>query len=192
MRSHRTIALISALLAALSAAAPASAPASSLLSGYGGPGSGSQAILGATLLNRSRGGGGSGPGPGSSTGSSRYSEQSFDVESSSTGAVNGKAKTGSGSTAPDRAKARGDGGRAERGAGASGKAEKASAGTAQTYPASSAGAGSEALGLSGTDFLYVLLVLAGLAATGVLTRWLVRATTSGGYPTLKKKHAGPE
>jgi hypothetical protein len=52
---------------ALAAAMPAAAVASSLLSGYGGPGQGNQAILGAALVNGPRGGGGSGSSSGSTT-----------------------------------------------------------------------------------------------------------------------------
>ena len=61
-----------ALLAALVAVAPAAASANSLLSGYGGPGAGNQAILGSALIGGggSAGGGGSSGSSGSSTGSS--------------------------------------------------------------------------------------------------------------------------
>src|SRR3984893_14298799 len=69
MTPHRTIIPIAALLMALSAAMPSAAPAKSLLSGYGGPRPGSQAILGAMLLNGPSGGGGSsGSPPGVPTG----------------------------------------------------------------------------------------------------------------------------
>ena len=64
MRSRRMITPTIALVA-LSAAMPVAASASSLLSGYGGPGQGNQAILGSALL-----GGGSSGGSSGSTGSS--------------------------------------------------------------------------------------------------------------------------
>jgi len=56
------------LLCALCLAVPAGAVASPLLSGYGGPGAGSQVILGSSLVNGPRGGGGGGGGGGSASG----------------------------------------------------------------------------------------------------------------------------
>src|SRR5579863_3764035 len=51
MKRHATIVPTFALVAALGVCVPATAGASApLLSGYGGPGTGSQAILGSTLL----------------------------------------------------------------------------------------------------------------------------------------------
>src|ERR1700744_2162094 len=64
MTSHRTILSILTLLAVMPAAMPSSAQAGSLLSGYGGPGAGSQEILGSTLI-----GGGGSTGSGGSAGS---------------------------------------------------------------------------------------------------------------------------
>ena len=60
MRSRRIITSAIACIAALSAAAamPVAAPAGSLLSGYGGPGQGSQVILGSSLVNGPPKGGG--------------------------------------------------------------------------------------------------------------------------------------
>jgi hypothetical protein len=70
IKSHRKRApLIAFVLALSAAAAPASAQASPLLSGYGGPGQGNQAILGSALLNGPSSGGGNGSG--SATGSAR-------------------------------------------------------------------------------------------------------------------------
>src|SRR5689334_11908571 len=66
MKSQRRLIFVAALMAAgVLACAPAGAQASWLLSGYGGPGQGSQALLGATLIGA---GGGSSSG-GSSGGS---------------------------------------------------------------------------------------------------------------------------
>jgi len=56
------------LLCALCLAVPAGAVASPLLSGYGGPGAGSQVILGSSLVNGPRGGGGGGGGSASGGG----------------------------------------------------------------------------------------------------------------------------
>ncbi len=54
-----TITRVTLATLALAVAAPAGAQASSLLSGYGGPGTGSQAILGAALIGGGPSGGGS-------------------------------------------------------------------------------------------------------------------------------------
>jgi hypothetical protein len=154
MTPHRKIIPIVALLVAMSAATPSAAPANSLLSGYGGPGQGNQAILGATLLNGPSGGGGS---------------------SGSTPGV-----TGSGSATPTggpRSTARQRGKRAAGGTrgGGRGVVGQASAGAAGSYPVSPAGGASqpagdsETLGLSGENLLYILLVVGVLVCTGVLT-----------------------
>ena len=145
-----------AIVVAVPVSMPALAAASSLLSGYGGPGQGSQAILGSALLGGSSGG--SGGSTGSSSDSFRYGERHGGTESSATSPAGAGGST-SGSTS--------SGG--------------ASAGGVSAYPASSAelasSAGavqSETLGLSGDDLLYVLLALAAVAFTGVLTRQLAR------------------
>lgn len=164
MTSHRRIFLSGAVAAALSAGMPTLAAASSLLSGYGGPGQGSQAILGSTLLGGSSGGGGS---TGSSSGSFRYGEQPGGTESSVTSSASAGGSSGRKSTGGDNSGLAGSGG--------------VSDGGASTYPASSAGRANEAgavapetLGLSGEDLPYILLAFAGLAMTGVLTRQLAR------------------
>src|SRR2546430_16064392 len=63
MKTHRRIITSVGLLLTAAACMPATAHANPLLSGYGGPGQGNQAILGATLLNGRGGGGSSGAGP---------------------------------------------------------------------------------------------------------------------------------
>ena len=74
MRSRRIITPAIACIAATLAASPAAAPASPLLSGYGGPGQGSQVILGSSLVNGSaEGGGGGSQGGGGSTGAGESS-----------------------------------------------------------------------------------------------------------------------
>src|SRR6266550_8716644 len=60
MKTHRRIITSVGLLLTAAACMPATAHANPLLSGYGGPGQGNQAILGATLLKGSGGGGSSG------------------------------------------------------------------------------------------------------------------------------------
>jgi hypothetical protein len=161
MTSHRTSSLILTLLAVLMACAPSCALAGSLLSGYGGPGEGNQAILGSALLGGPGGGSGS-----SSTGATGTGAQLGRGHAASTGS------TGQGSTTHGAA------------GGASGsRGGEASGGTARAYPVSSrdsssqpTSGASEALGVSGEDLGYVLLALGALALTGVLTRRLARAS----------------
>ena len=204
MRSYRRIVSAAALTLALWAAAPVNTPANSLLSGYGGPGAGNQAIIGATLLNGSsgKGGGGDGSTSGSSS-SSRNGEQSGAGESPSPGATGVGDKTASRGGASGRSTGRRHAGQNKRPTSEDparrSDAGNASAGAVRAYPASSVGrarAGaveSETLGLSRDDLLLVLLALAGLAFTGVLTRRLAHTTATGGrHRTLKRKHKGPE
>lgn len=185
MKSHRKISLTTALLAALVAIAPASASANSLLSGYGGPGAGNQAILGSALI----GGGGSTGGGGSSGASG-----STGSTGSSVGSAAGSEAAGKGEAALADSSGRGaKGGAAGKGAGgpaASGAAGarrghgKASGGAAGAYPvrprddaSQSASAGGGALVFSAADLGYLFLVLAVLGATGLTTRRLARAPT---------------
>jgi hypothetical protein len=170
MTSHRTTLLTLASLTVMSFATPSSAFAGSLLSGYGGPGEGNQAILGSALLGGAGGDSGSSGGSSGSTGSSL------------SGAAGVGAQAGQSSAAPTGSNergstARGQGGRSARGAG------EASGDAANAYPASSVGetsrlatGGLETLGLSGEDLLYMLLTLGALAFVGVLTRRLTQTT----------------
>lgn len=162
MTSHRTISLTLALLAVLVASAPSSAFAGSLLSGYGGPGEGNQAILGSALLG---GGGSAGGGHGSSGGFSGS------TGSLPTGTVGVGVQVGHGNAAST---------------GSDVQSGRASAGSSSSYlvserggPAQMAVADPGMLGLSGPDLLYVLLVLSVLALTAVLTRRLTRIAVTG-------------
>ncbi len=74
-----------ALLALLAAPAPAALAGGPLLSGYGGPGAGAQAIIGGTLLNGPRGGSGGGSG-GSAGGSASFGAAASLSSSSATSA----------------------------------------------------------------------------------------------------------
>lgn len=188
MTSHRRIVLTVLIVAALPAAMPAFAAASPLLSGYGGPGQGSQAILGSTLLGGGSDGGEGGP-PGSTgarTGSPtdqfRYNERSDYTKSSTSSAAGAGGGSARGGAAGSRAGAGG-----------------ASGGRASTYPSSAAeranqagAVASEPLGLSGDDLLFVLLSLVALVLTGLLTRQLARMKGSAGRQPLKGRVAGPE
>jgi hypothetical protein len=190
MTSHRKISLTTALLAAFVAVAPACASANSLLSGYGGPGAGNQAILGSTLI----GGGGSAGGGGSS--GSGGPTGSTDASSGAATAVAGTGEAGSASAgASERgvvaaARGGGAGGKGAGGQSASGATGsrrghgKASGGAAHAYSVTPlddvskpASVGSGALGFSAADLGYLLLALAVLGATGVITRRLVGAST---------------
>jgi hypothetical protein len=155
----------------LSAAMPVAAAGSSLLSGYGGPGEGNQAILGSSLLN---GGGG----PKNGGGGTANGGGSTGTGASSTIGVRGQAVRGGKGSPASRHASRAQG----QGKQGTGRAGAASGGTAQVYPVSAPGAGaggSETLGISGEDITYVLLALCGLVFTGLLTRSLARTSAAG-------------
>jgi hypothetical protein len=169
MRSNRTTTLIAVLLAlALAACVPAAAGANPLLSGYGGPGQGDQAILGAALLNGPGEGGGNSGGGGS--------------ESAPT-SLEAPSKASSSATKSARP-------RSHHARAAHPKASPGAPGTTSATPAngrgtpllntSAAGGSGGTLGLSGGDLLYILLALAGLAMTALLTRLLVRGPHQDG------------
>jgi hypothetical protein len=171
MKSHRKITSIIALAVTLSVFAPASAPASSLLSGYGGPGQGAQAILGSALLNgpSGRGGGGSGGGGGSAVVSP--------TPTAPLGAVStGGQTTGSGPGGHRHANARNGNQTATSGtvAGAYGSHPRVGASQA-------AAGGNGPLGLSDSAFLFALLALTALLFTGLLTRGLTKASGTRGH-----------
>ena len=165
-RAVRTAGLLSV---ALFAAVPAAAHAGPLLSGYGGPGQGNQAILGSTLL-----GGGSG---GGSTGAGGETGQA--ATATSAGAL------GSGSSATATRGSSG-GGHSNRGGHAAGGLRAHYAPPAAlkpvSYPAVEPTAGtSGGLSLSAADISFVVLAAAALALTGALTRRMVRTRPAKGH-----------
>jgi hypothetical protein len=170
MRSNRTTKLIAALLAlALAAIVPAAAGANPLLSGYGGPGEGDQAILGAALLNGPSEGGGS---SGGSSGSAPTSLEAPSAVSVSPSTASARHSTHHAKKAHDKTSQQG-----------ASSAAPAAAGTGRVKAladASSAGGSGGTLGLSGGDFLYILLALVGLAMTALLTGMLVRGPHQDG------------
>lgn len=166
MRTHRKIIPIVALALALSALVPASAPASSILSGYGGPGQGTQAILGSTLLNGPSGGGGS------QGGSSVLAATGAGTSSSGAGGTGG----GTGAKAHPRAGASRPAGQAS--GSSQGPAPRALS-TLAISRASTGGSG--VLGLSDTAFLLVLLALGALVFCGLLTRGLAKPSGTRGH-----------
>jgi hypothetical protein len=166
MNHHRTISTAAVLLA-LTVALPAGALADPLLSGYGGPGQGSQAILGSTLLGGPTSGGG---------GSEAEGGAGLTAAEPPVGAAVPGAPVRAGALAPTRSGANGGG----RGGRASGAVRRPSAGVSEIYPASERGAvtSSGTLGLSGRDLAYILLTLCALVVTAVITRRLTPKTAA--------------
>jgi hypothetical protein len=165
---HVRIIRTAALVLGVSCALPLAAQASTLLSGYGGPGQGNQAILGSALLNGPRSGGGGGGSAGTASGSPTAVT------------ANGVAETTSGSGTPSgRAPSGRASKRAQGHARGSATTHAVPRGTrpaltgpaaiASSYPASERGAGptSVALGLSGEELLYTILALGALLLIGV-------------------------
>jgi fibronectin-binding autotransporter adhesin len=168
MRTYRaTISTFTLMLLVLTAGIPASASAGLLLSGYGGPGQGSQSILGTALLGVPSGGTGGGSGGGGAAEGAGTSSSAATTSGAPTGAAGGaKSPVRKSSTKRQSGSSIGTAGRP------SGNAAQGSAGT---YSSSQAGGGgTPTLGLSGADLRDVLLALAALAVTGALTAQLAR------------------
>jgi hypothetical protein len=165
MTSHRAITILSLLALLLAALGPATAGANSLLSGYGGPGQGNQVILGSALVNgSSSGGGGSGTSGSSSeaTGAGALAAATGE-QSGSSGSSPRPSSSSSKSSKGARGANRTNAGKSKAPAGAPQKP--------QTAPvlARADDVGSQALGLSGTDFLYIVVALVALVVTAGLT-----------------------
>jgi hypothetical protein len=168
MKNRRTT--FSMFVAALSLASfwPATAWANPLLSGYGGPGEGSQEILGAQLLGGPAGGRGGGPkggGGGPTTGAG-------------SGTSANSSEPTAGASASRRGGSRSPGAKRE-GAAAHSRTLPAGHRPARQAASEQAIAGSDGVGLSGEDVLYMALALVALSITGVLTAVLVRRPPSG-------------
>jgi hypothetical protein len=167
VKTHRSITSLAAVIVlALSLAVVDAAQAGSLLSGYGGPGQGNQAILGSTLIGGSSGGGGSAGGGSGGAGEGSYGGGSGALSVAGSG---GPASS-SGHAAP------GGHSRATRHHRNTSAPARDATGLTRAPNArlTAATAGSQPLGLSGHDLLFALLVLALLAATAVLTMRLAR------------------
>ena len=164
MSIHRRATLSTIAVAALALFGPAAAGANSLLSGYGGPGQGTQAILGSGLIN---GGGGGGSGRSSGGGSSSP------VVSNTTPAVKSPVIAGRSKTTSSRRR-RSAG--AKPGGSPVGRIPATSAEGA--YPAESGSqtvsGASDPLGVSGADLVYILVAAGALLLTGMLTRQLTQ------------------
>lgn len=141
----------------------ASASASStLLSGYGGPGQGNQAILGSTLI----GGGGKGAGGGASGSSSSPSSIAL-------------VQTGAGSSRPPAHRGAGPG--HAKGSGTGDASKSAPRAYTPATVSSDRTGGGRTLGLTGDDVLYILLAFGALVLTALLTSRLAgRVGGAGG------------
>jgi hypothetical protein len=180
MTRHRTIILIVGCLVAFGTAPSDAALASSLLSGYGGPGQGNQAILGSALLNRPGGGSGSG-GSGSGDSSSLASSAGSSTTSSEAAASSGTGSSNQTGAGPKTSSSRATG--AHRGSQADRSTVRSTSppSIADVYAAAERGRpapSTPAFGLSGTDLLLIVLVLGMLALIGVLSRRLTRVSTT--------------
>jgi hypothetical protein len=160
MMGRKRLTITAAMVVLSLCVLPAGADASStLLSGYGGPGEGNQAIIGSTLI----GGGGKGGNGGGTQVSGGASSIEAPVPTAS-GSGGSHAKGAS---------------RARKGSGV--PSGHASGGRASTYTPVAATArdgGGSTLGLTGGDLLYIVLALCVLALTAVLTRHLNRGPGS--------------
>src|ERR1700722_10511019 len=172
----------SSLAAGLPLAAHASSP---LLSGYGGPGAGEQAIIGSTLLHGPRGGSGAGgsasaTGPGSGGSTSSPTTTGAGQASSAAGPSGGSSAAGGASASGRSLEHRGSNGEASprysSGASRSGSGSGANPAHAYVYPsaiASSAGV-SSGISISATDVLLFIGIGATLGLIAVFTVRLVR------------------
>jgi hypothetical protein len=134
--------------------AAAAGPPGPLLSGYGGPGQGSQAILGSTLLNGPSGEGGS---SGSGAASLSSASPAGSRQAHGPRAVGGASVAG--------------------GQGSAGHVGRGSSGDA-LYPALEPSASTGTLGLSGQNLLLIALALAGVALLAALTVRLATGTST--------------
>jgi hypothetical protein len=176
MRRHRTITLIAGLAVGVVCAVPANALGGPLLSGYGGPGQGSQSILGAALLNGGSGGGAGGSSSGES-GPSATAAGGGEAAAAATvkDAASAQRSDGRPATA---GRHRHPGASVSRDAQAGGRADLSQPTTAAAaYAAAERGApaaGSGALGLSPVDFLLIVLGFGMLALIAIAMRRLTR------------------
>jgi hypothetical protein len=156
----------------LALAAPLAAQAGPLLSGYGGPGQGNQAILGSTLI------GGPGGGSGSSGGGPEAGAAATAPAQATSGT--GTAQAGATRTRGASSSSRGAGGAAIAGARAAQPTLAGELGDRSYRGYENAGS-SSALGLTGADIAYIVLAAAALVVTGLLTRRLAGAKAAKGH-----------
>ncbi len=168
MRRNRITLGTLALLALFAILVPTALASGPLLSGYGGPGAGAQAIIGGTLLN-GPGGGSDGSVGGSSSSSSSFSSSSSSSSSSSTNAS--RVAAGGGRVVPGSSGGRGSSPAprpGSRGVSAGGGASARSTGAyaSRSHPEAAMAASVSAAGSSwftGGDLLALVLVAGALA-----------------------------
>lgn len=157
MRRQRLTTIVALMaLGSCCALAPAASASSTLLSGYGGPGQGNQAILGSTLIGGSGGSGGGG----GATSAGSTAPQAVSIEVAPTPRATPRTSGGGASGAA----------RHQRATGTSTSARA----TAPSKPVVVRPASAPALGLSGTDIAYVVLGFLVLILTAVVTVLLTR------------------
>jgi hypothetical protein len=159
-------------------AAAASASASPLLSGYGGPGAGEQALIGSTLLAGPRGGAGSGGSSGSS-GSGGGGSGASGVSISGGGASGGAGGLRAGSTIGSTTTHGGNGGSSSHPGTAAATGSQASGRSGSSPPLYSraqlsATAGSSMFPTSSGALMLLAGIVAALALLGTLTVRLSR------------------
>jgi hypothetical protein len=189
MTSHRfsfKLLTLPLVFAAVLAVAPAGALAGTLLSGYGSPGGGAQALLGSALINGAppggsgSSGGGSSGGGGSATGSGVGSAAGAGQAGQGHGQSQGAGQSaGEGSSAlgayPSGAHGNGaQGTKSAAGASAGGSSAYTSSGSPQPVAGAVAAEDAGPLGLTGAGLLLLGLVLGVLALTAGLTTRLAR------------------
>jgi hypothetical protein len=166
--------ILTALAVLVATALPATAAASSLLSGYGGPGQGSQAILGSTLLNGPRSGGGS-----SGSGGGEVTPAALSEPAGAASAAGGQGAT----TTPRSSQKGGSGGSRARSHSGGQSTEPAGAKAASPVYIVSRHADQPLLGISAGDLLAMIIAAGALVFVGGLTR---RSAKSGARaPTPK-------
>ena len=173
MTRHRTIILIVGSLAAFAGASSDAALASSLLSGYGGPGQGNQALLGSAMLNGGGGGGSTGAAASAGelyAGDRRSSERRRSAHDEQWPSCSLAAAT------PDRRRTRSQA-HPVQGAADSSHAHLRRLPGGRTRRARRHRAA--CWGSPAADVLLIVLVLCALGFTGVLTRRLTRASPAG-------------
>ncbi len=196
MKQQRLTITATLLALAVLGAAPTVASAGPLLSGYGGPGQGNQAILGSAVVNGGSGGGHSGSGGSTGAGghsSTGSSSAGVDAAGAGTAAPSAgtapRAATGASAGAKGGAPAAAShNGRKQANrqlAGSSGTGSAASAGFSTSSASRGGAGGGQTLGLSGADLLYILLAFGALVFTGVITRRLAREPGGPGRDTAK-------
>jgi hypothetical protein len=172
MTNQRKIIAAAALLATF-AFAPTAAPASPLLSGYGGPGQGSQAILGSALLNGGQGGGGSSAGPPGGSLTAAGTSAEAPVESAAPAASNSSSKGSHPAKSVHRHNPASS--RSKPAAATSGDASPA-------YIVAKRASDEPFLALSEGDVLGAIAVLVVLALTALATRQLARRDAGAAEP----------